>query len=482
MNEIKKTIISAVAVFLALVLTFTWAYTGWRKAKKLDTAVTPKRPQLTGLNEKIGSIPQLRQEKGKLQDELTEYETILPNGRELENLLDMLTEFTKDSGVTILEFKPERERQDKPGESSSSYKQVSYDLKVDGDFYQVTKFINLLENYKRFVRIDSFEMGKRDLDEPIGETALRISTFVYDPKSEPAAKKRAATRTAARKNAKESSAPESIPFVLVEERAKQFIVQVNAESATTVRDPFTNPLTRLQTDVPNPRLAERGRKLSPAEEQEVIQTVQQKLGLVSDLIRSGDFEKASEAFLEVESKLACEFRDPALQTQVAAIRTRTEEIGELLKTGRGKKLFEMIGTQYDAMQQAFSVADYQGVAKVHEDIAEMLKKTEGINYEGLAELVKNVNDLANRATVCEEFAGFNIDVQGVIWMRDGRAAAIVNGQSVIEGDKVRMGAVGVKPGTRTVASGDNDIFVHAIARDKITFRYKGERIDKVLIE
>lgn len=490
MNEMKKTVISAVAVLVVVLAASGWTYMGWRKCRQAETALEQKKTQVAQLREKIARIPELRQEKTKLQEELAEYETILPNDRDLNNIFDTLSSFTKDSGVTILEFKPERERQDRPGESSS-YKQVSYDLKLEGDFFQVIKFINLLENHKRFVRIDSLEMGKRDLDEPLGETSIQISTFVYDPKAEVAPRKRlaAAAKPAAARGAskaKAKAAPDTIPFVLTEERAKQFVVLAGGTS-TLVRDPFSNPLTKSHPETPDPKLVAGGPKrmtIAPDQEQDFVKTLQEQMTAISEFLKNGDFEKAADTYADVQGKLAYQFKDPTLDAQVSALRTRAAEVGEVLKAGRGKRLYELVSEQYEKMKEAFAVGDYETVTKISLAQAEMFKKAGGVSYEGLSDLTRDVQQLSDRAKICAEFVQLDIKVQGTIRSQSGRAAAIINGQNLIEGDKLKLNTSTVKTGKKPApdADVDTDVFVHAIAPDRITFRYKGERIDKLLVK
>jgi len=465
MNEMKKTVISALVVLAALLATALWLYMGWKECQTRQTALNTKKTQVAALREKVAKIPGLRLEKTKLQEELAEYETILPNGQELDKIFDTLSEFTKDSGVTILEFRPEQEWQGTPGAAQSSYKRVSYSLKLEGDFFRVRKFINLLENYKRFVKVDSFDMAKRDLDGQLDDTALRISTFIYDPKAQPGA-------TGAR------GGPDAIPFVLNEERAKQYVMFAGQ---STVRDPFTNPLTKRQVGGTNKALIATGPKdLSPAEELELVQGLRSELSKISDLLRDGDFEKAAETYSEMEVKLGYQFKDVTLDPQLTEVRAKATEIGETLKTGRGKKLLEIVTTQHEKMKQSFEDGDYETVVKTYEGVEDVVKRAVGIDYKGLAEATKEVELLGERGKTCCEFTAFDIVVQGVIWMKDGRAAAIINQQTLIEGDKMKFDAASSKAGKTPAA--DVDVFVQAISRDKITFRYKGERINKLLVE
>ena len=471
MNEMKKTVISAVAVLLAVVVACGWIYMGWADCKKAETVLAQKKAHVITLREKINRIPKLREEKNKLQEELAEYETILPNDQELDKIFDTLSDFTRDSGVNILEFRPEAEMVNGPEQASSSYRKVTYSLKLAGDFFQVTKFVNLLENYKRFVRVDSFDMGKTKLDAPLGDTSLQISTFVYDPKAVPAPAPNALAG---------GSVAEPIPFVLVSERGKQFLYEgpVNTGSLAD-RDPFTNPLTKVHPETQDrARIASGPKRLLPPQEKELVQNVETQLATISDLVKDGDFEKAADVFADVETKMAYQFKDASIETQVAAARARLSEIGELLKTGRGKKLLELVSAQCDKMKEAFKVADYEGVAKIYLAQADMIARAERVDYEGLKALTTEAKALAERARVCADFARLEVNVQGVITSHSGRSAAIINGQNVIEGDKLKSDPAlkGKK------IDDDSDVFVHSITRDKITFRYKGERVDKMLVQ
>jgi hypothetical protein len=266
--------------------------------------------------------------------------------------------------------------------------------------------------------------------------------------------------------------------MLVEERAKQYVVLASQSAG---RDPFSNPLTKRHAEGPNKALIVTGPKdLSPAEEQELAQSLRTQLSTISDLIRDGDFEKAADTFIEVESKLGYQFKDSALEPQLAEMRTKALEVRELLKSGRGKKLFEIVTTQYEKMKKSFGAGDYESVNKTYQGVEDILKRTVGIEYEGLGAVTGEVRQLGERAKTCSEFTALDIEVQGVIWMKDGRAAAIINQQTLIEGDKLKFDETAGKTGKKPVEN--VDIFVQVISRDKITFRYKGERIDKVLVE
>jgi ferrochelatase len=75
------------------------------QAQALRDELAVGESELAELRKKIAAIPALRQEKARLQDELAEYETILPNDRELDKFFDILSDFTKESGTIIKEFK-----------------------------------------------------------------------------------------------------------------------------------------------------------------------------------------------------------------------------------------------------------------------------------------------------------------------------------------------------------------------------------------
>jgi hypothetical protein len=95
--------------------------------------------------------------------------------------------------------------------------------------------------------------------------------------------------------------------------------------------------------------------------------------------------------------------------------------------------------------------------------------------------VKACDALVTRATVRKEFAAANIRIQGTFWSGKGderKAAAIINGQTVAEGDALKGVAKTARSSKGGADKSDAEIVVKRIDRDKVVFAYKDELIER----
>jgi len=139
----------------------------------LEARVTKARTKLNQLNA-------LRAEREKAQARLEVAERILPSQEEIENLVDSLADFARESGVVITEAAPVRQSGYRNvGGAGKRFEEADFDLDVEGDFFQFVRFVNLLENYKRFIRVDSFTVDAGKNHEEPHSINLKFATFTY---------------------------------------------------------------------------------------------------------------------------------------------------------------------------------------------------------------------------------------------------------------------------------------------------------------
>jgi Tfp pilus assembly protein PilO len=124
--------------------------------------------QLDEANAKVAKIGDLKKEIENLEkDEKAKLEKI-PNLDRLEydtfaNLLDLLR---KRSGVFVsraawFNFKPTTTQGRTPKTYPQAIHRVQYDLTVTGGFYQLLKYIHLLEEQRRVINIDNLTLSPR---------------------------------------------------------------------------------------------------------------------------------------------------------------------------------------------------------------------------------------------------------------------------------------------------------------------------------
>ena len=482
MSEGKKLALSIVILIGTLVAFGVWLFLGIREQGRLEDSLTQKRDERQELRGKVAQLPSLRQEKQKLQGELHEYETILPKDRELDKIFDTITEFEGESSVRILSVSPKREARDTGKPATTSYKKVSYRVDVIGDFFQIAQFVNLLENWDRFVQVDSFNIKSKDEDTLINEATLMVSTFVYDPKAKLAQTKARATTSAP----KETS---GVPFSVKEALAGRYVFNRDKHGKHR-RDPFSNPLTRKQTASSGKRTgAPVARKtMTPEHEIRLCEHVEQRLAEMERLLQRGDYDKAAEIYWDVQDGLARRYDDRNARRRVLRSRRKAGRLEVMLKEAKGEQLYKLIQGHYAQMEKFFESQAYEEVQKLYETVQEVVKKAdEDFVHERLPDLLASCGKLSKRAGTHKEFEQIGIEIQGTFWSggrgHDRRAAVIINGQTLVEGERLKADAVKGRKGARKgVSDLDAEIIVKKIEREKVTFLYKNELIEKLQFE
>jgi hypothetical protein len=354
----------------------------------------------------------------------------------------------------------------------------------------VVKFVNLLENYKRFVQIDGFEIKQKELGSVTNDAALQLSTFVYDPKAAPkkTAAKPAPAGVARTKAAKPAGEPEA-PFNVNEEMGSRFVFA--SFDGSRVRDPFSNPLTKRPDGKVDPRkgpaVAVAPMKLQPGEsEADVCKRVEAQLAQIRQLIDSGSFDKAAPVWADTQRLLSVNFKDATCAKKAAELRQAASRFNATMETTTGEQCATLVQGVLAQMQKAFDAGTYDEVDALFNTVRPVIKKIGESSNESLPDLVKACETLISRAQVRREFAGIALNIQGTFWSGSGssrRAAVIINGQVLSEGERVKLTPTAAKMGkgsTKTLVEMplDAEVIVKKIEREKVTFLYRNELIER----
>ncbi len=151
-----------------------------KESAELETQNSALQTRVAQAQTKISKLPQLRAQREESEVRLRVAERILPSQEEIETLVDNLSAFAERSGVVITKAAPVRQvAYGGPGGSARPFEEANFDLDLKGDYFQYVEFLNLLENYKRFIRVDSFTISPgRSQDESLG-IDLKFATFTY---------------------------------------------------------------------------------------------------------------------------------------------------------------------------------------------------------------------------------------------------------------------------------------------------------------
>lgn len=121
----------------------------------------PKYQELDGLKAQLSTLqieiddksriannlPRLQREYDKLNMELAQALTELPNSKEIPSLLTNITALGKNAGLDFLVFRP------KPESPKDFYAEVPVDIVVYGSYYSVANFFAAVANLPRIVNI-----------------------------------------------------------------------------------------------------------------------------------------------------------------------------------------------------------------------------------------------------------------------------------------------------------------------------------------
>ena len=155
------------------------------KAKVADAQ--SKKAKIKGLKE---SIAALTKKAGELA-------THIPNldRAEYDVFAELLDELRKKAGVSVpranwaVPTRPTPIPGRPPFTQPPTVHKVQYDMSVNGSFYQLLRYINLLEQQKRFIGVENFNVTKAGNDGPgLGKAAapkrdLKITIYSYTYKT-----------------------------------------------------------------------------------------------------------------------------------------------------------------------------------------------------------------------------------------------------------------------------------------------------------
>ena len=186
-------IIIGLALILAIVFAGMNIFVFRINLAKVRQEIADKDIQIKQAQEQKQQMEQLKNEVDKLKKEMDSFEKTLPAKDKIasyEIFIDTLDNICKEANIALKNARliKEGQRSVSPNSqsSSTSYEKISYDLLTEGEFFDLIKFISLLEEYPRFIKINSFSLAPQDMNQVMqtGKSkhsmSIRITTYVYN--------------------------------------------------------------------------------------------------------------------------------------------------------------------------------------------------------------------------------------------------------------------------------------------------------------
>lgn len=188
----KQLLFGTIGIFVAAVLGLGgygyYLYDGpWTTVKTQLQAV---EAEIVDLRRKALELNQLRIELDKLKDEEEKFKRILPSADQVKftAFVDTIRGFEKDSLVQVTAITRNQTPQGPTGpKSATTFVQTQYTLAVEGGFYEIAKFVYLLETHERFIKVENIlftpkqrsgQEKDKDLKTLVGATIV-VSLYTF---------------------------------------------------------------------------------------------------------------------------------------------------------------------------------------------------------------------------------------------------------------------------------------------------------------
>jgi Tfp pilus assembly protein PilO len=151
----------------------------------VEAQITQKSEAVAAAEAKIAKIPSLEKDVVILRENLDEYVKILPNTKELNGFVRMLHQFERQSGMQSTGLVPVRSNEVK----GQRFTPIGYTYEATATLWQCIKFMNLIENYERFISITDLQItsgtGNRGADESrdgdvVHKVRMTLQTYAYN--------------------------------------------------------------------------------------------------------------------------------------------------------------------------------------------------------------------------------------------------------------------------------------------------------------
>lgn len=175
--------IGILACTLALIAGGYWWFMHAPVAEELSTVNEEIDQQKLQIAEKVGiaaNLDKFEAEVARLDSELQRALRELPDKREIDRLLDRISDKARDAGLDIQLFQPQGER------LQEFYAEVPVSLEVQGTFHELASFFDEVAHLSRVVNVEDFTMKEPKVtnDGVELQTTVVVTSFRFLDESE----------------------------------------------------------------------------------------------------------------------------------------------------------------------------------------------------------------------------------------------------------------------------------------------------------
>jgi Tfp pilus assembly protein PilO len=435
--------------------------------EEVETQAAEKEKAVAAADQRIALTPGLEKDVIVLRENLDEYVKILPSDKQLAEFLRMLDKFGQQSGVQPSGLASRNVREVK----GERFTPIDYNYDFTATLWQCLKFMNLVENFDRFVSIVDFNIvsgdGQRDETrggDVVHKVKLTLQTYKYNGKSD--SKDVRIPDYEAQKQALQEEIWKGVQKIRLD--------RYEHKGECGRRDVLIDPRERGDLRLPG---------ISQAEQRAVLDRYVGEVSRLREMqtrIKKSDttlFEQYSleKGLKEGLEKLAATMDSDASTVTYGPYRLRwSREVVTPLQELRGILADNKV--EPSKVDPFLSARDMQQlVTDMAADCNSGQLETAKTRYDAVAQRV-NVpsgdprHELAVaakswhlKATTALDFKSLDLKIQGVVVNRGGRSGVLLNGETFEEGEYVA-----------------DDLLVKAVEEEQIWFVYRGLTLVRTL--
>ena len=119
----------------------------------------------------LANLPRFKQELKVLQSEFDEALKMLPNAREIPNLISSISTLAQESGLEINLFQPKSEV------AMDFYAQIPVEMKVTGKYNQIGTFFDKISKLPRIINVENIEFARKQIKKTASDVVILDASF-----------------------------------------------------------------------------------------------------------------------------------------------------------------------------------------------------------------------------------------------------------------------------------------------------------------
>ena len=156
---------------------------GKRDISKLEKKITGLEAKINEARIRTKNLTRFESELAQTDTQLKKALKLLPDKREIPNLLRTVTRLGKDSNLEFRLFSPKKER------ASDFYIEIPVAVELRGSYHNVAMFFDKVGRMERIVNIENVSMTPEKANSTILKTKCEAVTFRFKGKADDEAKK-----------------------------------------------------------------------------------------------------------------------------------------------------------------------------------------------------------------------------------------------------------------------------------------------------